>query len=89
MTPSDAGRKPRSGVASQLRVNCPLCGVNISLSHLRNLHVCSKRGSPPKSEEECKNAAVKAVLARMAKRAETHGQSSFREDSPVYTENNG
>ena len=80
MTPSDAGRT---------RVNCPLRGVNISLLHLRNLHVCSKRGSPPKSEEEHKNAAVKAFLARMAKRAETHGQSSFREDSPAYTEYNG
>ena len=81
------------------RVDCPLCGVNVSLSHLRYLQICGSRGGRPKrSLEVCKDKAERALLLRMARLSldtrqlpvpATSPVPSVREDSPVYTEYNG
>ena len=50
------------------RADCPLCGKNMTVSNLRYVHVCGKRGGRPKRSEKDQVAlAVEAVTARMAK----------------------
>ena len=84
-----------TGHLGRTRVTCPLCGVDVSLSHLRYLHVCGKSGGRSKmSLEACKDKAEKALVARMLRlniqaRQERAPVQDVRADSPLYTEYNG
>ena len=84
------------------RVDCPLCGVNVSLSHLQYLHICGRHsGRPKRTLEASKDKAEKALLLRMARLsldarqvqaptpAPVQAAQSVHEDSPIYTEYNG
>ena len=78
------------------RVDCPLCGANVTVHHLRYMHVCGRRsGRPRSSEQEQLDSAVKALIASMdslepqqeSKPVQT--EAPLREGSPLYTEYNG